>query len=71
VVLQAVRDLARELKRPVFVGEFGLAAKDDPAVTLVTDGRSTPGAPQMNDVKVRRYPQKAAAPAKNAKTKML
>ena len=31
--LRAVRDLARELKRPVFIGEFGLAAKDDPAAT--------------------------------------
>jgi hypothetical protein len=31
---------------------------------LITDGRSTPGAPQQNDVKVRRYPAK---PASNAK----
>ena len=31
--LRAVRDLARELKRPVFVGEFGLADKGDSAAT--------------------------------------
>ena len=29
--LRAVRDLGRELKRPVFVGEFGLEEKGDPA----------------------------------------
>ncbi len=29
--LRAVRDLARELKRPVVVGEFGLPKQDDPA----------------------------------------
>ncbi|HUT88997.1 MAG TPA: sulfatase-like hydrolase/transferase [Thermoguttaceae bacterium] len=32
--LQAVRDLAPGLMRPVFVGEFGLAERDDPASTL-------------------------------------
>ena len=26
---------------------------------LITDGRSTPGAPQKNDVEVKRYPAKA------------
>ncbi len=28
---------------------------------LITDGRSTPGMPQRNDVEVKRYPSKAAA----------
>ncbi len=28
---------------------------------IITDGRSTPGAPQKNDVTVRRYPQKAVS----------
>jgi len=32
---------------------------------LIADGRSTPGAPQQNDVEVRRYPQ-TASPAKKA-----
>ncbi len=32
---------------------------------IIADGRSTPGAPQKNDIKVRRYPQPAAKP--NAK----
>ena len=27
---------------------------------VITAGRSTPGAPQKNDVEVRRYPSKAA-----------
>ena len=31
---------------------------------LITDGRSTPGAPQSNDVKVTRYPAKATPPKK-------
>ena len=36
---------------------------------LITDGRSTPGATQPNDVKVNRYPSGAAATPKNkAKT---
>ena len=35
---------------------------------LITDGRSTPGAQQPNDVEVKRYPAKtAAAPKKKAK----
>ncbi len=35
---------------------------------LITDGRSTPGAQQKNDVEVKRYPTKtAAAPKKKAK----
>ncbi len=33
---------------------------------LITDGRSTPGAPQKNDVTVKRYPVEAAAPKKQA-----
>lgn len=32
---------------------------------LITDGRSTPGAPQKNDVKVHRYPVEATAKAKS------
>ena len=36
---------------------------------LITDGRSTPGAKQKNDVEVKRYPAKpAAAPKQKAKT---
>ena len=31
---------------------------------LITDGRSTPGAKQKNDVEVKRYPAKPAAKAK-------
>ena len=31
---------------------------------LITDGRSTPGAPQKNDVTVRRYPERASPKAK-------
>ena len=27
--LCVVRELARDMKRPVFIGEFGLASKDD------------------------------------------
>jgi hypothetical protein len=35
---------------------------------LITDGRSTPGAQQKNDVEVKRYPAKpTAAPKKQAK----
>jgi len=35
---------------------------------LITAGRSTPGAPQQNDVEVKRYPvNSAAAPNKKAK----
>lgn len=36
---------------------------------LITDGRSTPGAPQKNDVAVKRYPDESATNAKKkAKT---
>ncbi len=36
---------------------------------LIADGRSTPGAPQKNDVEVKRYPSKASAtPKKKAKS---
>ncbi|MSU53347.1 MAG: hypothetical protein EXS41_08135 [Opitutaceae bacterium] len=35
--------------------------------TLITDGRSTPGAKQKNDVEVVRHPKSAPAPAKSAK----
>ena len=36
--------------------------------TLITAGRSTPGAPQPNDVEVKRYPvNSAAAQKKKAK----
>jgi arylsulfatase A len=31
---------------------------------LITDGRSTPGAPQKNDVEVKRYPDKSAVQSK-------
>jgi len=35
---------------------------------LITAGRSTPGAPQQNDVEVKRYPvNSAATPKKKAK----
>jgi hypothetical protein len=35
---------------------------------LITAGRSTPGAPQRNDVEVKRYPAKAVvAPKQKAK----
>ncbi|MEC9092806.1 MAG: arylsulfatase, partial [Planctomycetota bacterium] len=33
--------------------------------TLINRGRSTPGARQKNDVKVRRYPAKTANPKQN------
>jgi len=33
---------------------------------LISDGRSTPGAPQQNDVKVKRYPAQTAARKKDA-----
>ena len=32
---------------------------------LITDGRSTPGSPQKNDVEVKRFPAKAAATPTN------
>ena len=35
---------------------------------LITDGRSTSGTPQKNDVRVQRYPKKPASTAKKAKT---
>jgi hypothetical protein len=34
---------------------------------LITDGRSTPGQPQKNDVEVVRFPKPAAAKAKAVK----
>lgn len=36
---------------------------------LITDGRSTPGAPQKNDVEVRRFPQKGGEAQKGKKGK--
>jgi len=62
-------DLATDL------GEMKNLAAENPARVaelksrfeqLISRGRSTPGAPQPNDVEVRRYPQKPAA-KKNAK----
>ena len=35
----------------------------------ITDGRSTPGVAQKNDVEVRRYPQRPAVTKKNAQAR--
>jgi arylsulfatase A-like enzyme/dienelactone hydrolase len=37
--------------------------------TIISQGRSTPGKPQANDVPVRRFPRPADAPPKKAETK--
>ena len=36
---------------------------------VITDGRSTPGAAQKNDVEVKRYPSEVAEPPKKKKEK--
>jgi arylsulfatase A-like enzyme len=53
------KNLAAE--QPARVGEMKTLLEK-----LIADGRSTPGAPQQNDVEVRRYPQQGGSQKKNA-----
>ena len=55
--LGETRNLAGE--RPELVVEMQALLEK-----LIRDGRSTPGAPQKNDVEVRRYPQRTSNPTK-------